>query len=58
MFVGATLAIVRRQVGDFVALPKPCITLLVLVTTFTGMWLASTANTALNTPSSLVTLKL
>ena len=39
--MSATLTAVRCQVGDFVELTKPRITLLVLVTTYTGMWLAS-----------------
>ena len=39
--MSATLTAVRCQVGDFIELTKPRITLLVLVTTFTGMWLAS-----------------
>jgi protoheme IX farnesyltransferase len=47
MVVGATLTAVRCQVGDFVELTKPRITLLVLVTTFTGMWLASAGALAL-----------
>ena len=39
--MSATLTAVRCQVDDLVELTKPRITLLVLVTTFTGMWLAS-----------------
>lgn len=39
--MSATLIAVRCQVSDFVELTKPRITLLVLVTTFTGMWLAA-----------------
>jgi len=45
--VGATLTAVRCQVSDFVELTKPRITLLVLVTTFTGMWLASAGSLSL-----------
>lgn len=36
-----TVAAVRSQVSDFFELTKPRIALLVLVTTFTGMWLAA-----------------
>ena len=45
--MGATLTAVRCQVSDFVELTKPRITLLVLVTTFTGMWLASAGSLSL-----------
>jgi len=45
--VSATLTAVRCQVGDYVELTKPRIALLVLVTTFTGMWLASAGELAL-----------
>jgi len=39
--LSATLVAVRCHASDFVELTKPRITLLVLVTTFTGMWLAA-----------------
>ncbi|MEE8342472.1 MAG: heme o synthase [Gammaproteobacteria bacterium] len=39
--MSATLIAVRCQVSDFIELTKPRITLLVLVTTFTGIWLAA-----------------
>jgi len=39
--VNATVTAVRSQVKDFIELTKPRIMLLVLVTTFTGMWLAA-----------------
>ena len=38
--MNATITAVRDQASDFVELCKPRITILVLVTTFTGMWLA------------------
>ncbi len=38
--MNATLTAARSQVSDFVEICKPRITLLVLVTTFAGMWLA------------------
>lgn len=38
--MNATVTVVRSQLKDFVELTKPRITLLVLVTAFTGMWLA------------------
>lgn len=39
--MSATVAVVRSQVSDYVELTKPRIALLVLVTTFTGMWMAA-----------------
>ncbi len=45
--MSATLTAVRCQIGDFVELTKPRITLLVLVTTYTGMWLASAGTLSL-----------
>jgi protoheme IX farnesyltransferase len=39
--LSATLTAVRSQANDFVEMTKPRIALLVLVTTYSGMWLAS-----------------
>ena len=39
--MNATITAVRSQASDFIEICKPRIALLVLVTTFTGMWLAS-----------------
>lgn len=39
--MSATLTAVRSQASDFVEMAKPRIALLVLVTTYSGMWLAS-----------------
>ena len=38
--MSATITVVRSQASDFIELCKPRIAILVLVTTFTGMWLA------------------
>ncbi len=43
-----TLTAARSQASDFIELCKPRIALLVLVTTFTGMWLASNGVVALD----------
>ncbi len=42
--MNATLTATRNVLSDFVEICKPRIALLVLVTTFSGMWLASSAN--------------
>ncbi len=42
--MSATLTATRNALSDFVEICKPRIALLVLVTTFSGMWLASSAN--------------
>ena len=39
--MGASVSAVREQVADYVELTKPRIALVVLVTTFAGMWLAA-----------------
>ena len=46
--MSATRTAVRSQASDFIELCKPRIALLVLVTTFTGMWLASSGAVALD----------
>ena len=46
--MSATITAVRSQASDFIELCKPRIALLVLVTTFTGMWLASGGAVALD----------
>ena len=46
--MSATLTATRSVLGDFVEICKPRIALLVLVTTFAGMWLASGASLALD----------
>ena len=46
--MSATRTAVRSQASDFIELCKPRIALLVLVTTFTGMWLASSGAAALD----------
>ncbi len=46
--MSATTTVVRSQVSDFLELCKPRIAVLVLVTTFTGMWLASNGEVALD----------
>lgn len=46
--MNATLTAARSQASDFIELCKPRIALLVLVTTFTGMWLASNGAIALD----------
>ncbi len=45
-FARSTLASIRDQATDFYELSKPRITLLVLVTTFVGMWVASNGSTS------------
>lgn len=45
--MSATLAVTRSLLTDFVEICKPRIALLVLVTTFSGMWLASSASLAI-----------
>lgn len=45
--MNATITAVRSQAGDFVELCKPRIAVLVLFTTFTGMWLASNGQVAI-----------
>jgi protoheme IX farnesyltransferase len=52
--MGASLTAVKLQVGDYVELAKPRIALVVLVTTFAGMWLA--AGPSLNAPLVIFTL--
>ncbi len=44
--MNATIAAARSQASDFIELCKPRIALLVLVTTFTGMWLAGNGTVA------------
>ena len=44
----AALTSLRSQAGDFYELTKPRIALLVLVTTFVGMWVASNGSTQLS----------
>lgn len=46
--MSATLAVTRSLLSDFVEICKPRIALLVLVTTFSGMWLASSASLAID----------
>ncbi len=46
--MNVTLTAARSQASDFIELCKPRIALLVLVTTFTGMWLASNGVVALD----------
>ena len=46
--MSATLTATRSVLGDFVEICKPRIALLVLVTTFAGMWLASGASLAID----------
>ncbi len=45
--MNATITAVRSQAGDFVELCKPRIAVLVLFTTFTGMWLAGNGEVAM-----------
>lgn len=45
--MGAAISAVRAQVADYVELTKPRIALVVLVTTFAGMWLAAGPTLAL-----------
>lgn len=52
--MGAALTAVKLQVGDYVELAKPRIALVVLVTTFAGMWLA--AGPSLTAPLVIFTL--
>lgn len=44
--MNATITAARSQASDFIEICKPRITLLVLVTTFTGMWLAGNGTVA------------
>ena len=44
--MNATITAARSQVNDFIEICKPRIALLVLVTTFTGMWLAGNGTVA------------
>lgn len=46
--MNATITAVRNQASDFVELCKPRIALLVLVTTFAGMWLAGNGSLTLD----------
>ncbi len=46
--MNATIITVRSQAGDFLELCKPRIAILALVTTFTGMWLASNGTVAID----------
>lgn len=46
--MSATTTVVRSQASDFLELCKPRIAVLVLVTTFTGMWLASNGEVAVD----------
>lgn len=46
--MNATITAVRDQASDFVELCKPRITVLVLVTTFAGMWLAGNGTVSLD----------
>ena len=46
--MNATITAVRDQASDFVELCKPRITVLVLVTTFAGMWLAGNGTVTLD----------
>jgi len=46
--VSATITAVRSQANDFIELCKPRIALLVLVTTFSGMWLAGNGVVAID----------
>ena len=46
--MGAAITAVRAQVADYVELTKPRIALVVLVTTFAGMWLAAGPTLTLN----------
>lgn len=46
--MNATLTAARSQASDFIELCKPRIALLVLVTTFTGMWIASNGYVAVD----------
>lgn len=46
--MNATITAVRSQASDFVELCKPRIAVLVLVTTFTGMWLAGNGIVAID----------
>jgi protoheme IX farnesyltransferase len=52
--MGAAITAVREQVADYVELTKPRIALVVLVTTFAGMWLA--AGPTLGVPLVIATL--
>lgn len=45
--MGATISAVQAQVADYVELSKPRIALVVLITTFAGMWLAAGPTLAL-----------
>ena len=46
--MSATLTAVRSQANDFIEICKPRIALLVVVTTFTGMWLAGSGIVAID----------
>ena len=46
--MSATITAVRSQANDFIELCKPRIALLVLVTTFSGMWLAGNGVVAID----------
>jgi protoheme IX farnesyltransferase len=52
--MGAAITAVREQVADYIELTKPRIALVVLVTTFAGMWLA--AGPTLGIPLVIATL--